>query len=252
VRHDSGVDDAVAERVIWLSPSPPAELATERVAEILAGKAEIAPKNLEVWNPEAPVDYSLASEVDGIRRFAQARRWPSYHLVGFSAAATVLLAAVLQGRLPAKSLTVIEPATIGDDDWSDTEAVWRRRIDEIFAMAPAAHQQAFNQQMLAPGTAVPARKVYPDEDIARDVLLYEGAIRNTGFASSELKAISEPVLVVTGGASHPRFSAVARRLNEVLPHADLIDFPTCSHLRSPQRNEPAAFSTVLIEHWGRD
>ena len=98
---------------------------------------------------------------------------------------------------------------------------------------------------------MPPRKVYPDEDIERDFLLYQGAIRHTGFSTGELNAISQPVLVVTGGASHPRFAAVARRLGEVLPNGRLIDFPTCSHLRSPQRNEPTTLSTELIELWCR-
>ena len=173
-----------------VSPSPPAELGSERVAAIVAGRAEIAAKNLEIWNPQPPAHYSLATEVEGVRRFAQEKAWAAYHLVGFSAAATVVLAAALRGGLPARSLTVIEPATIGDDDWSPVEAAWRRRIDEIFTLEPAAHQQAFIEQMLPPGAEVPPRKVYPDEDIERDFLLYQGAIRHTGFSTGELNAIS--------------------------------------------------------------
>lgn len=239
------MDDPGVERVIWFSPSCSAERSTQFVAEILAGRAEIAPKSLEVWKADTPVDYGLASEVDGVRGLAQDRGWSSYHLVGFSAGATVVLAAVLRGRLPARSLTVIEPATIGDDDWSDGEAVWRRRIAEIFALPLAAVHRAFTEQMLPPGAEVPPSEGSPDE---RSFLLQD-AIRNTGFSSGELKAISQSVLVVTGGASHPRFAAVAQRLGEVLPDARLIDFPTCSHLRSPQRNEPEAFSAALIELW---
>lgn len=204
---------AAPHRVIWLSPSPPsppAESSTERVAAVLSEKAQIASKNLEAWNPELPAAYSLVTEVDGVRRFAAETDWSSYHLVGFSAAATVVLAAALQKELLIRSATVIEPATIGDDDWSETEAAWRLRIEEIFALPPGPHQKAFAEQMLPPDAEVPARKVYPDEEIERDAAIYKGIISQTGFSSCDLKRITQPVLGVTGGASHPRFAAAAQ------------------------------------------
>ena len=36
-------------RVLWLSPSTPAERSVELVARVLEGRADIVPKDLEVW-----------------------------------------------------------------------------------------------------------------------------------------------------------------------------------------------------------
>jgi pimeloyl-ACP methyl ester carboxylesterase len=245
------VANTAVQGVIWLSPSSSGEHSVEFVAEILRGRAEIAPKGLEIWKSEVPVDYSIALEVDAVRSLAEHRGWAAYHLVGFSAGATVVLAAVLRGRMPVRSLTVIEPATIGDDEWSADEVLWRRRIAQIFALSPAAIQPAFRAQMLRSGAAPPPPPPTEGSQHERSLLLEE-ALRNTGFSSDELKSISQPVLVVTGGVSHPRFTAVARRLGEVLPDPRLIEFPTCSHLRSPQRHEPQALSGALVDLWDSD
>jgi pimeloyl-ACP methyl ester carboxylesterase len=240
-----------ADDVVWLSPSSPAERSAERVAEALTERAVIAPKDLEVWAPEIPDDYDLSTEVEGVARFAQTRQWASFHLVGFSAAATVALASALALGRSVKSLTLIEPATIGDDDWSDSEAAWRTRIAEIFELPPAAYEDAFSQHMMAPGVPPPSLSPLSAVEIERDVLQYRGTIRQTGFDSGRLRSLSQPVLVVTGGRSHPRFADVADRLVEVLGDVRAATFPECSHLHPPQRHEPERLAELLTELWSR-
>ena len=71
----------------------------------------------------------------------------------------------------------------------------------------------------------PAPCSWPEE-IERDVLQYRQWIRHTGFDGGRLRSLSQPVLVVTGGRSHPRFADVADRLVEVLP--DVRDRPSRS------------------------
>ena len=244
-----GDPNVAVHRVIWLSPSPPAERsAAAGVAEILRSRAVVAAKNLEVWNSPPPVEYGVATEVEGAR-LAATREWPSFHLVGFSAGATVALETALALGPKVQTLALIEPATIGDDDWSASEAAWRTRIDEIFALSPTEHQLAFCTQMVPEGTAAPQQTPLTAAEIERDLRLYAGAIRRTGFLSSDLARLAQPVLVATGGLSHPRFADVADRLIEILPNARAVDFPTCSHLHSPQRHEPAALAEALLQTW---
>lgn len=65
--------DAVVQmaRVLWISPSTPAERSIELVAPALQGRAEIIPKVLEVWETPTPGSYTLDDEVEGIRRVAE-------------------------------------------------------------------------------------------------------------------------------------------------------------------------------------
>ena len=241
--------DSTAHHVIWLSPSPPAEPSVAGVAEVVQTQAVIAPKDLEVWRSPPPAEYGVATEVEGIARLAAVREWPSFHLVGFSAGATVALEAALALGRRTQTVTLIEPASIGDDDWSNSEKAWRTRIDEIFALLPNEHQQAFLQQMVPDGALPPQQKPRAAAEIEGDYRLYQGAIRATGFVSGDLGKLMQPTLIVTGGLSHPRFADVANRLVEVIPNARAVEFPTCSHLHSPQRHETAALAEALLEVW---
>jgi pimeloyl-ACP methyl ester carboxylesterase len=82
-------------------------------------------------------------------------------------------------------------------------------------------------------------------------LLLEHALARTGYASSDWASLTQPVLVVTSGRSHPRFAEVAARLCAVLPNATAATFPSLSHLQSPQRHDPGRLSALLLELWSR-
>jgi pimeloyl-ACP methyl ester carboxylesterase len=235
-------------RVLWLSPSTPAERSIELIAPIIGDRAEIVPKPLDVWADGSLVSYTLDAEVEAVRRVAAGRRWPRFHIVGFSAGATV---ALICGRLLAPSVAtvaLIEPATIGDDDWSPGEADWRARMQAIFELPPAPRNAAFRRAMMHPDEPVPPPSAPASESNERGLAL-EQALARTGYASSDWAALTQPLLVVTGGRSHPRFAEVSTRLCEVVPHAAAATFPSLSHLQSPQRHEPERLSALLLELW---
>ena len=73
---------------------------------------------LRVWGLEPCDAYDINTETAAVRRAAFDRGWRRYHLFGFSAGATVALAAALADRSAIRSIALFEPATIGDDDWS--------------------------------------------------------------------------------------------------------------------------------------
>jgi pimeloyl-ACP methyl ester carboxylesterase len=101
---------------VWLSPSGSGERSIEFLAVALVGRAELVAKDLEVWAEPSAGSYSLADEVEGVRRVAERRGWSRFHAVGFSAGATVAL--LCEGTLTSSVATVavIEPAAIGGDD----------------------------------------------------------------------------------------------------------------------------------------
>jgi pimeloyl-ACP methyl ester carboxylesterase len=237
-------------RVLWLSPGTPAERSVELVARELGGRADIVPKDLEVWADRPLVSYTLDDEVAGVRRAAKDRGWSRFHIVGFSAGATVALICARVMAPSVATVAVIEPATIGDDDWSAGEADWRARMQTIFALPPPLRRTAFRQAMMHPDEAPPERLLPSSESPERGELL-ERALATTGYASSDWAALTQPVLIVTCGRSHPRFAEVSARLSEVVPNASAAMFPSLSHLESPQRHDPERLSALLVDLWSR-
>lgn len=235
-------------RVLWLSPSTPGERSTELVARTLQGRAEIVPKELEVWADTPPVSYSLEDELEGVRRVAKDRGWPRFHIVGFSAGASVALICACEMPSSVATVAVIEPATIGDDDWSATEAAWRARMKAIFELDPVPRRIAFRQAMMHPDEPPPKRPA-PSSESSEQGLLLEHALANTGYVSSDWTTLMQPLLVVTCGRSHPRFAEVSVRLCEVAANASAAAFPSLSHLESPQRHDPERLSALLVKLW---
>jgi pimeloyl-ACP methyl ester carboxylesterase len=237
-------------RVVWLSPSAPAGRSTELVARVLEGRAEIVPKDLEVWADGPLVSYTLEDDVEGVRRVAERHGWSRFHIFGFSAGATVALMCAYRLRSSVATVALVEPATIGDDDWSPGEADWRARIKAIFELPAVLRQSAFRRAMMHPDESVPPPPPSFAGSSERGQLL-EDALARTGYVSSDWAALIQPVLVVTCGRSHPRYAEVSSRLSEVVPNASVATFPSLSHLQSPQRHDPERLSALLIELWSR-
>src|SRR3954451_5935602 len=235
--------------VVWLTGSDDASRSAQRVKGALRAPVAVVPKDLEVWTGDPAEPYDLNTEVAAIEALADDRGWERLHLFGFSAGATVALATALRLGPRLATLAVTEPATIGDDDWSETEARWRSLMDEIFALPRATHQQAFNAAMLAPGEPVQETEPPPASFVERGNRLWTHALRRTGFTSGDLAVIDQPTLVLTGGRSNPRFAAVAARLHAVLPHVKATVFADESHLNAPHRKEPERVARLLEHLW---
>ena len=80
----------------------------------LGPDVDARPKDLEIYAGDAPpADYSLATEVAGVTRFADAAGFDRFHLVGYSGggAASLAFAATAPERL--LSLALLEPAFAG-------------------------------------------------------------------------------------------------------------------------------------------
>jgi pimeloyl-ACP methyl ester carboxylesterase len=239
----------LAAPVLWVTPSDPdgPQRSFDRVAEHLAGQAVLVLKPLEVWRLKKRDPYDLDAEVDAVAEFAESRG--RAHVFGFSAGATVALAAGLALRQSVASVAVCEPATIGDDDWSPIESEWRGRMDLICSLQPrSARPRAFAAAMLPEGRAVPPSRLQPPGwDQRRDRL--EGALRSVGFASQDLESLTQPCLVLTGADSHERFQRVADRLAEVIPRGRTVNYPGTSHLAPPMRERPSQVAADLWAFW---
>jgi pimeloyl-ACP methyl ester carboxylesterase len=231
-------------RVLWINPSGTEFGGTSigRFAGRLAGRADVSLLGLQVWHQAPEQPYSMSTEVDAVTAAAAGDR---IHLVGFSAGATVALAAALALGAAVRSVTVLEPAFIGDDDWDPVEAKWRSRIA---ATAQTRGIAEFRRLLMRPGL----QPTPPREEWTwgfRDDLLEGMLVGGSGFVSADLAAIRAPVLAILGGRSHPRWGAASRRLAEVCPDARECVFPQLHHFAPPFRDEPQALASILLRLW---
>ncbi len=200
---------------------------------------------LAVWDIAPGEPYGLTTEVNAVNAAAQARSLSRYHLFGFSAGATVALAATLALGQAVQSLTLLEAAVIGDDDWHPAETAFRARLAAVRALP--ADQRSLRQMIMRPGEPLPPLGPPPPWDARTDML--EDMLAHVGFTSSDLAAITQPVLAISCGRSHPRFQHQDERLVEVIPHARAEVFSECSHLSPPHKAEPARLAELLIDFW---
>jgi pimeloyl-ACP methyl ester carboxylesterase len=237
-----------AEQVIWISPAlPQPRPASAAVADELAGRAVITQLYLAVWDIEPGEPYDLAVEVNAVNAAAQARGLSRYHLFGFSAGATVALGGALALGDAVQSLTLLEAAFIGDDDWHPAETAFRASHVAIRALPAEQRIPACRQLFIRPGEPLPPLGPPPPWD-ARDDML-EDMLAQVGFTSGDLAAITVPVLAISGGRSNPRFQYQDQRLVEVIPDARAEVFSERSHSSPPHRVEPARLAEMLVDFW---
>jgi pimeloyl-ACP methyl ester carboxylesterase len=248
VARDRRGEDPV-EQVLWISPAPlqPRNPPSAAVAGELAGRAVITLLGLAVWDIAPGGPYDLAVEVNAVSTAAQARGLSRYHLFGFSAGATVALAATLALGDAVQSLTLLEAAVIGDDDWHPAETAFRASLAAVRALPPEQRIPACRQLFIRPGEPLPPLGPPPPWDPRSDML--EDMLAQVGFTSSDLAAITQPVLAISGGRTNPRFQYQDERLVAVIPHARAEVFSERSHSSPPHRAEPARLADMLIGFW---
>jgi pimeloyl-ACP methyl ester carboxylesterase len=222
----------------------------QRFAATIADRCDVVVIGLQVWRTDPGQPYNLLTELAAVQRAARDRGWSRYHLVGFSAGATVALATARADPDTVRSLALVEPATIGDDDWSPTEKQWREDLRRVRRLPPDQRQAAFRRILMAAGEEVPAELGPPPLWDTKTERL-ENLLAKIGFESGDLSDLTQPTLIISGAQSCRRFHELAERLVDVLPNATSITLPLCSHLRPPHRAAPDQFEEQLKLLWNR-
>jgi len=229
--------------VLWINPAGTEPV--EPFAERIRGGVDVTLLSLRVWGIAPGDGYDMGVEVAPV---AEAAGAGPVHLAGFSAGATVALAAALAIGESVRSLALLEPAFIGDDDWDPAEAEWRTAIASLRAADGPEQAAAFRDMQMAPGEAAPPSRRPVAWDF-RDDLLGTMLSGHTGFESSDLARIGVPVVLVRGGRSAARFGLVGRRLAEVCPDFRESVFPELHHFAPPFRDDPGQLADVLRSFW---
>lgn len=235
----------------------PAEPAYGALLAALGPEVEAVAKDLEVYaTPKPPEDYSLAVEIAGVLREADARGWDRLHLVGYSGggAASLAFAAARPERLA--SLALLEPAWAGDWDLSPAEEAFWLEFDRLGGLPVEQFMPAFMRLGLKPGVPFPAPPPGdPPPWMAKrpaGILAFQRAFERGDIDRDALRRFDRPVYFALGALSNPdQYAEIAKRLSGVLPDFELEVFEERHHFDPPHRIEPERLASSLKTLWRR-
>ena len=236
----------------------PAQPAYQALLAELGGDVDAHAKDLEMYAGAVvpPPEYSLATEVDGIRRVADEAGFDTFHLVGYSAGGASSLAFASRHPERVRSLALMEPAWAGRTGQSVEEAAVFDRFRAIPEMAPEAILPAFVQAQLAPGVEPPPPPPGPQPpwmpSRQKGIGGFIAAFDAYAPDFDVLRRFDRPVYFALGGRSNPDlYARIAARLADVFPDFTLDVFEDRHHFDPPHRVEPARLAAALRGFWTR-
>ncbi|HEX4563776.1 MAG TPA: alpha/beta hydrolase [Solirubrobacteraceae bacterium] len=235
----------------------PAELAYGALIEALGDEVEAVAKDLEVYaGLQPPADYTLDYEIDGVLRSARDAAFDRFHLVGYSGGGASSLA--FAARCPERllSLSLIEPAWLGNEGLSPEERAVREEFERIAALGPEEMMPAFVAIQLAPGVAPPPPPPGPPPPwmAARPAGLraFLTAFDSSTLDLARLRAFERPVYFAIGALSNPDYyGRMAERARQIFSDFTLEVFTERHHFDPPHRTEPERTARALRAHWAR-
>ena len=235
----------------------PAGRAYERLVAALGDEVDARPKELEVYrDAEPPPAYSLALEVTGVLREADAAGWERFHVVGYSGGGAV--AAALAAAHPERllSLGLLEPAWTGPEGLSAEERAARAAFERIERLPPDELMPAFARAQLAPGVEPPPPpEGRPPAWMASrpaGIRAITGAFRAADLPPEALRRFDRPVYHALGGRSNPDlYAEQAARLARLFPDFTAEVFAERHHFDPPHRAEPERLAASLLALWRR-
>ena len=236
--------------VICIGAVAPAAWTYARLQRLLGERASLVLMDLVGYIEPLAVDYGLHSEVEAITRAANAGGFHRFHLVGYSAGGAVALACALTYSERVSSLTLIEPAWIGNHAWDPLEMVYLSNVDRAMQLPVAQRGRALLVAM-SPPEIDPSTIATPDWLMERAVgfaSIWQG-FREATLDMKSLQSFPAPVYLPVGGKSHPRFLLAARWLASLLPRSRVDVYQNQNHLEAPPIRETERFIRVVHPLW---
>jgi pimeloyl-ACP methyl ester carboxylesterase len=224
----------------------------------LGSDVDAVAKDLEVYAADAPPsDYSLDVEVEGVLGAARTRGWDQFHVVGYSAGASVALACAAAHPDRLSSLALLEPAWAGNwDDASPAHQDLWPEYARVAALPANEALSAFVRLQLRSGVVPPAPPAGPPPPwMARRPAGIRAIIDAFGGYDLDRQALGRfdrPVYFALGGLSNPdQFRDEAERLARVFGDFWLQVFPDRHHFDPPHRAEAPTLAASLRSLWRR-
>ena len=219
----------------------------------LDGEVDAVTKDLEVYAGPAtpPAGYSIATEVEGIERAADAAGFERFHLYGHSGGGAAALAYVASSPDRVLSLAVDEPASA----FVENEASRRYwpEIERARALPESERMAAFLRLQLAPDVPPPPP---PDgspppwmASRPAGVAAYAAALQEHHVDESRYRDFARPVYFSHGSLSHPVWHAMCASLAGLFPLLTAELYAGLHHLRTSHQAHPARVAAALRRHW---
>jgi pimeloyl-ACP methyl ester carboxylesterase len=224
----------------------------------LGSAVDAVAKDLEVYSADAPPpDYTLDLEVEGVLASARKRAWDRFHLVGYSAGASVALACAAAHPDRLSSIALLEPAWAGN--WDDASPAHQDLWPEYARLAALPADKAlpaFVRLQLRQGVVPPAPPAGPPPPWMAQrpagIRAIIGAFGAYDLDRAALTRFDRPVYFALGGRSNPdQFREEAERLARVFGDFWLQVFPDRHHFDPPHRAEAPILAASLRSLWRR-
>jgi len=241
----------------------PARPAYEALLPEFGNDIDARVKDLEMYagGTVPPPDYSLETEVEGIRRVADEAGFDTFHLVGYSAGGASSLAYASRSPDRLRSLALMEPAWAGQEGQSPEEAAVFERFRAIPNLSPDRIMPEFVRTQLADGVE-PAQPPPGPPPPGPPPPWMESRLAGIGgflraFDAYEpdfevFRRFERPVYFALGGRGNPDlYARMATRLGGVFPDFTLEVYDDRHHFDPPHRIEPTRLAAALRELWAR-
>jgi pimeloyl-ACP methyl ester carboxylesterase len=210
-------------------------------------------KDLEVYaTPTPPRQYTIAREVEGISRAADAAGFARFHLYGHSGGGACALAYTASSPDRLLSLALDEPAS---DFSPEDQAALRAQMRALKDLAPEARMRAFLQSQLAPGVEPPAPPPGPAPDWMRSrpagIEAFIGALLRHELPVDRLRSFAGPVYYSYGSLSNPTWLAMRDRLAALFADFTAEEYVRIHHLHTSHQRDPARVAKALRRLWSR-
>ena len=236
----------------------PARLSYGPLLDVIKDQVQPVVKDLEVYaNDQPPSNYSLELEIEGIRRVAEAASFTDFHLIGYSAGGAISLAFTAQYPKQLKSLTLIEPAWIGNDDWTAEDVADWAALDSVMMLPNDERMRAFAIWQMRPGLEPPRLQIPPgppppwmaQRPAGIDAMV--NAFKAYHLNREPYHGFRQPVYYALGSLSRSFFERNARTLASFFPDLRVEIYEGRSHFDPPHRAEPERFAQALRDLWAR-
>jgi pimeloyl-ACP methyl ester carboxylesterase len=222
---------------------------------VIQRDSQVLTKDLELYAGDAPpADYGLDAEVEGIRRVADTAGWWTVHLVGYSGGGAASLA--FAARYPQRllSLALIEPAWIGNRDWSPEEQAYWAEMGRIMTLPPDQRLPVFIRAALRPGVEFSSPPGPPPpwmEKRPAGVAALNKAFRQGDLDLEDFRTFRQPVYLTIGSLSSVVEERKAQRLGRYFPHLSVEVYEGLHHFNPPQRAQPERLASALRALWSQ-
>jgi len=229
----------------------PAAIRYEPLLRALGDGVRAVTKELEVYTADAPpAGHSIPMEVEGVARAADRAGFERFHLYGHSGGGAVALAFAAGHPDRLLSLALDEPAADFLDDGGGAD--WLE-IKRAASLEEPESTRTFLRLQLAPDEPLPAPPEGPPPPWMKKrpagIRAFVAAVEAHHVDPAAYRAFRAPVYYSYGTRSHPRWTAIKDRLQDLFEDFTVDRYDGLHHLNTSHQAQPDRVAAALKKLW---